>query len=115
MANPVVHFEIIGNEATQLQNFYRNVFSWELAPEPNANGYAVVQNGGITGGIGACPVTAGHVTFYVGVDDIDASLRAIEDLGGKTLRGPIELPNNRGKFAHFEDPQGHMLGLVQPA
>jgi predicted enzyme related to lactoylglutathione lyase len=119
VANQVVHFEVIGTDAAQLRTFYSQAFGWNLASEPNTgDSYAVVENGGsLTGGIGACPdgEYPGHVTFYVGVEDITSSLQAVERFGGKTLRGPIPLPNSRGQFAHIEDPQGHMIGLVQPA
>lgn len=119
MANPVVHFEIMGRDAAQLREFYGNAFGWNANPEAGTDGcYSVVENGGsITGGIGACPGHDydGHLTFYVATADIAEALRTVERLGGKTLRGPMELPNNRGSFAHFEDPAGHMIGLIQPA
>ncbi len=118
MANPVVHFEIIGSNAAQLREFYGRAFGWNVATEPNTGDhYAVVENAGLTGGIGSCPGRdyAGHVTFYVCVDDIVASLQNVERLGGKTVNGPMDLPNGRGQAAHFADPQGHMIGLVQPA
>lgn len=118
MSNTVSHFEIIGTDATALQRFYSQAFGWTLNAEPGAQGYAVVENGGpISGGVGGCPIDgyAGHLTFYIAVDDIAGTLRTLESLGAKTLNGPAELPNGRGRFAHFEDPQGHMVGLVQPA
>ena len=119
MANPVVHFEVMGKDGAQLRTFYGQAFGWHLAPEAGTNdSYAVVENGGsITGGVGSCPEGnyEGHLTFYVATANIAETLRTVERLGGKTLRGPMELPNNRGSFAHFEDPAGHMIGLIQPA
>lgn len=119
MANPVVHFEIMGKDAAQLREFYDKAFGWSSTPEAGTDGsYAVVENSGsITGGIGACPDHdyAGHLTFYVATADIAQALRTVERLGGKALRGPMDLPNDRGKIAHFEDPAGHMIGLIQPA
>lgn len=31
MPNPVVHFEIIGQDAEALQQYYRDLFGWSLA------------------------------------------------------------------------------------
>lgn len=52
-------------------------------------------------------------TYYIGVDDIDRSVAAINDNGGKVLNGPMEIPG--GEFAVFGmDPQGASFGLVGP-
>lgn len=116
MASPVVHFEIIGKDAQGLRKFYSEAFGWQPQAIGGPADYAIVDNGeGIRGGIGQCPDGgyAGHVTFYVQVADINAALRDVERLGGKSRMEPMPLPNG-GQFAHFEDPQGHMIGLVQP-
>lgn len=113
MANQVVHFEIIGKDAPALRDFYQQAFAWKMNAIGGPADYALVENAGIGGGIGSCPQgTDGHVTFYVSVDDIDASLRKVESLGAKKLSGPWPIPTG-GKIATFEDPQGQMVGLVQ--
>jgi hypothetical protein len=64
MANPVVHFEIIGKDAPKLREYYRALFDWEadtnsdVAPEVSASGnYGFIDKSaeddvGIPGGIG---------------------------------------------------------------
>jgi predicted enzyme related to lactoylglutathione lyase len=32
MPNPVVHFEMIGNDQSLLEGFYRDVFDWKITP-----------------------------------------------------------------------------------
>ena len=56
--------------------------------------YAMVdkEDGGIGGGIGQAPDGNGHVTFYVGTDDPQATLDKAEQLGGKTILPVTELP-----------------------
>jgi predicted enzyme related to lactoylglutathione lyase len=109
-----VHFEVVGRDATALQRFYKNVFGWEI--KPVMPGYAMVHpgaEGGIDGGIGAAPDgSPGHVTFYVEVEDLSAALRKIEDLGGRTLMGPEDVPDGPS-IAMFADPEGHVVGLVK--
>ena len=113
MANPVVHFEVLGKDAEALQAFYRQVFDWALNPVMPT--YAMVStgvDGGIAGGVGSPPDgSAGHVTFYVQVDDLAAALRQIESAGGRTVQPPMDVPNGPS-IALFADPEGHIVGLV---
>ncbi len=117
-ANRVVHFEILGRDARALRKFYADAFGWSLGPpDESPLQYSMVHHGdgaGIDGGIGKAPEGPGHVTFYVGVDDIAASLKAIEELGGKTVQPATPLPSG-GAFAMFSDPEGHVVGLVKDA
>jgi predicted enzyme related to lactoylglutathione lyase len=112
MANHVVHFEIIGTDASALRDFYQKAFDWQLNPIGGPADYALVANAGIGGGIGSCQGSQGHVTFYVSVDDIKSALNKVESLGAKNLSGPYPIPTG-GQIATFEDPQGQMVGLVQ--
>jgi uncharacterized protein len=114
-SSPVVHFEILGQDAPALRNFYSEAFGW--APGPAEEGlmeYSMVHlkdQGGIDGGIGRAPLGTGHVTFYVGVADTQAALDRIGRLGGRTVQPPTQLPGG-ATFALFADPEGHVVGVV---
>ena len=68
---------------------------------------------GIGGGIGAGDESRRHLTFYVSVANINAALATIEVSGGKKGFGPHPIPDG-GMIAGFFDPEGHLIGLVQP-
>ncbi len=53
-----------------------------------------------------------YVTVYVQVDDLKKHLSKAETLGGKTLVPPVEIPT--GRFAWLADPDGNIMGLLQP-
>ena len=114
MPNPVVHFEVLGADAGALQAFYGKVFDWQLNPVMPT--YAMVstgEDGGIAGGVGATPEGgAGHVTFYVQVDDLAGALEQIESAGGRTVQPPMDVPDGP-TIALFADPEGHVVGLVK--
>ncbi len=114
MSNPVVHFEVVGKDAGALQSFYKDAFDWKV--ESFDANYAMAlpgAEGTINGGIGATPDgSAGHVTFYVEVEDPDATLARIEGLGGSRVMGPMEVPGGP-TIALFSDPEGHVVGLVK--
>ena len=83
MSNPIVHVEVVGKDAEALQGFYRDAFDWQM--QPSGPDYAMAHpgvEGGIDGGVGASPEGGeGHVTFYVEVGDLEATLGEIESLG----------------------------------
>ena len=111
MSNPVVHFEVLGKDQKLLEEFYKSIFDWEI--EPAMEGYSLVKTGsGIGGGIGAMGEGRVHVTFYVAVDDVAAALALIESKGGLKAFGPHPIPDG-GIIAGFNDPEGHLIGLVQ--
>jgi len=111
MTHPILHFEIVGKDQQLLENFYRDVFDWKI--ESVMPGYSLVDTGsGIGGGIGTSGNGASHVTFYVGVADIQAAMATVERKGGTIAFGPQAIPDG-GRIACFHDPEGHLIGLVQ--
>jgi uncharacterized protein len=120
MGQPVVHFEVVGKDGTRLQQYYSELFGWELSAD-NEYHYGVVarednlgRNGvGIGGGVGQGPEGYdGHVTFYVAVPDVEEALQKAESLGGKRVMGPEEIMG-RIILGQFTDPEGHLVGVIQ--
>jgi predicted enzyme related to lactoylglutathione lyase len=119
MGAPVVWFEVAGRDLDALRKFYSGLFGWKIeldssAPMP----YGLVDTGaegGIPGGVYAPgePV-GGYVSFYVGVDDLEASLRHAEELGAKVAQPPTPLADGT-RIAMVNDPEGHRIGLLQRA
>ena len=115
MTRPAVaRFEVTGRDAGALQRFYAALFDWRIQEGAKGSGFGVVEPGdnGVSGVIGpARDGTRGHVTFYVEVDDLAAYLARAEELGGKTLVTPTNVPEFNLTFAFFADPEGHVIGL----
>lgn len=112
MANPVVHFEVIGTDGARLQRFYGEVFAWEIDAN-NPMNYGMVRGSEheIGGGIGGGDQGQG-VTFYVEVPSLEDALSRIEERGGRTVMPPSDVPGGP-RMAQFEDPEGNRIGLVQ--
>ena len=122
MGQPVVHFEVIGNDGEKLQRYYSALFGWEIDSD-NPMNYGIVQRDGnvnadgvgIGGGIGAGPEGySGHVTFYVEVPDVEAALAKAESLGGSRMMGP-DVVAEGVEIGLFNDPEGHVVGVVKSA
>jgi uncharacterized protein len=54
----------------------------------------------------------GHVTFYVEVPDVEASLAKAEELGGSRVMGPDEVMEGL-VIGMFTDPEGHTIGVIR--
>jgi len=118
MPDPVVHFEIISPDASNLHRFYGSVFGWKIAVD-NPFGYGMVDTRtpgrGINGGIGApLPGGRGHFTIYVQVPNIDAALSRVITEGGRIAMSKTTVPNGP-TLAQFFDPAGHLMGLIEGA
>jgi predicted enzyme related to lactoylglutathione lyase len=113
MAQPVIHFEVVGQDAKALQNFYSSLFDWKINAD-NQMSYGMVEagEGGIAGGVAATMDGQPNVTFYVQVPDLQAALDKAEKLGGKTLMPPMDVPDGPS-IAQFTDPAGNRIGLVK--
>ena len=115
MANPVVHWEISGRDKKKLQKFYSALFDWKVDIHEEMDGYGLVegQEGGIGGGISGTQAGAPpSVTFFVQVEDLQASLDKAESLGGKTVMPPTPIPGV-GSFAMFQDLEENAIGLFK--
>ena len=126
MGQPVVHFEVIGQEPAGLRRFYGELFGWEFdtsspvaaeVSEPENYGFAdpgrTGDGAGIPGGVGGGAAYDPHVLFYVGVPDVEAALRHAERLGGTRRMGPARAPAGL-VVGHFTDPGGNLIGVAGP-
>jgi uncharacterized protein len=120
MGQPVVHFEIIGKDPEKLHSYYSDLFGWEIDSD-NPMNYGIVQRDGnvspdgvgIGGGIGQGPEGYdGHVTFYIGVSDVEEALAKAESLGGSRIMGP-EKVMEQVEIGLFKDPEDHVVGVVK--
>lgn len=127
MAEPVVHFEIIGQDPARLRKYFGELFGWEFdtsaavsaaVSEPANYGFVnrvTTSDGtGIPGGVGGGTGYDAHVLFYVGVPDVEAALRKAESLGGTRRMGPERAPTGL-VVGHFTDPEGNLIGVAGTA
>jgi uncharacterized protein len=116
MGQPVAYFEITSTEPEKIRSFYTAMFGWSAEPDPDMDGYAMVDTGAgpdaVGGGIGPsqAPGDTG-VKIYVRVDDLEGALARVGELGGEALAPPMELPGGYGRIAVAADPDGNPVGL----
>ncbi|MBT1004432.1 VOC family protein [Paenarthrobacter sp. DKR-5] len=121
----VVHFEIPADDVARASEFYRTAFGWEMQPMPDME-YTLLMTtpvdekgqptraGSINGGMFKRTPENSHPVVTVDVEDIDAALEKIEELGGSTAmtKQPV---GEMGFTAYFKDSEGNLIGLWQNA
>jgi predicted enzyme related to lactoylglutathione lyase len=120
----VVHFEIQGTEPEILSRFYSALFGWKFSRWGDAP-YWLIETGpqgqaGINGGLlhrnGPAPAEGQSVNAFVctvEVPSIDEYLARAISLGGTVAVAKMAMPTV-GWLAYVKDPNGNILGLMQP-
>src|SRR5688500_13689095 len=126
MPNPhgsFIWYELITPDPDAAKAFYDSVVGWDIGPpSQDEMQYREIKrgDGGFAGGVmrltdemkshGARPAWVG----YIGVDDVDQSVAAIEQGGGKVLMPAFDIPNV-GRIAMVADPQGAPFYVMRGA
>jgi predicted enzyme related to lactoylglutathione lyase len=98
--------------------FYGSLFHYDYEPLPEVE-YRLVKVGGeVVAGMWRIgpPVpedTPPQWLNYFHLDDVDAGLARVKELGGEVLRDPVDSPY--GRWAPVRDPQGGTFALIRSA
>jgi predicted enzyme related to lactoylglutathione lyase len=113
-------FELHTRDYDAALDFYRNVFRWDthaISDTPEFR-YTTLRDGeswlaGVMDASGFLPDgVPAHWSVYFGVDDTDAALAKIVDLGGSIVMPAEDTPY--GRLAAAADPTGARFKLVAP-
>lgn len=125
MSGSVVHFEIPADNVKRAQAFYSKAFGWQANPIPGMN-YTMLgttpsdhngrptEPGAINGGMGKRNGPLKNPVVTIGVDNIEASLETVKNLGGKVVQKKQQV-GDMGFSAYFKDTEGNVIGLWQAA
>lgn len=114
--HPICHIELAAKDQAQSARFYSDLFGWQTQHIPEMSYTTFAATGGPGGGflkIGEHEVKEGDIHVFVATDNIGATLKRAESLGGKTLTGESEIPHV-GWFAVLADPAGTTMCLFKP-
>jgi predicted enzyme related to lactoylglutathione lyase len=108
----VIHAEIRSADPDATRAFFAELFGWTYS-DGAFPGYSFVETGvegAIPTAIGPLQGGADSVLFFVGVQDVEATLKRAEELGGKTIQPTQTVPGV--SFGVFADAQGHVVGVA---
>ena len=111
-------FELFTRDYDKTLDFYRDVFKWNMQTQGDTPEfrYTTLTEGeqnraGIMDATQFLPEgSPAFWSVYFGVDDVDAALARIEELGGKVLQPAQDTPY--GRLAQAADPTGTPFKLV---
>lgn len=105
------YVEIPTDDADRSSRFYARVFGWSL--RQRGDGAIAFDDGGEISGVfieGRRPQDEHGFTWFVMVDDAEASVATIEAEGGVIVS---PLGSSEEITALFRDPSGNVLGVYQ--
>ena len=112
--------ELGSQDLEAAKKFYTELLGWKLS-ESQAAGMnyteIVVGDKHIGGMYQITEETGGkdrpsNWMSYVAVDDVDTSAKRTEELGGKVIVPPMDIPNV-GRFCVINDPTGAAISLIK--
>jgi uncharacterized protein len=111
------HFAINADDTPRARRFYEQVFGWTFTPWGPPGFYQAKDAGdGLLGAlqgrrdIGGVKMPGMEITF--GVEDITATIAAIEANGGAILMPPFTI-DGVGDLIFFRDSEGNVAGAMQ--
>jgi len=120
MSNALINWlEIPVTDMDRAMRFYETVFESKLCR--NTRGHmdlAVFTHaesaGALVAGERYRPSAFYGPVPYLNAPQLDDVLARVAYAGGRTVQGPVELPNNMGRYAHITDSEGNRIGLHEP-
>ena len=112
MGHPVIHAEIRSADPDAARAFFGELFGWTYT-EGAFPGYTFVKpafEGALHTAIGPTQGGAPTALFFVGVEDVEATLARAEELGGTIVQPAQQVPGVT--FGVFADPLGHTVGVA---
>lgn len=112
MPHPVVHAEIRSVDPDATREFFSQLFGWKYS-DGAFPGYTFVDvgaEGTLPTAISPLQGDADTVLFFIGVQDVAATLQRAEELGGRIVQPAQEVPGVT--FGVFADAQGHVVGVA---
>lgn len=115
-----IWYELMTSDLEAAEAFYKAVMGWTMRSHDGPIPYRLAGPGAEpVAGLMAIPEDAkAHGARpgwlgYIGVSDVDETVRRIEAAGGKTHRAPMDIPGV-GRFAVVADPHGAVFQLLAP-
>lgn len=111
--------ELITTDLNSAKKFYGELLGWTFIETETiyGNPYLLIHKEGTM--LGGMMLKDGNVSDdvipcwdpYITVDDVEASAKRVENLGGEVILPPTDIPKV-GRFCVIKDPQGISLNLI---
>jgi predicted enzyme related to lactoylglutathione lyase len=110
--------EVVTSDPELTKTFYTKVFDWSVScvPQGDLGTYWMLNNGSVgVAGVRPAPPLPTHQAFwlcFVAADDVDESALRAEQLYGRVLTDPLDVPGF-GRFSTLADPLGGVFAILK--
>ncbi len=116
MPAAIRHVAINAQNTGRARAFYEKVFGWTFTPWGPPGFYTTKDPGGVEAAIQGRRTIEDHempgIEVTLGVEDLEATIAAIEANGGTVLMAPYHI-ETVGRLIFFRDPEGNVAGAMQ--
>jgi predicted enzyme related to lactoylglutathione lyase len=112
-------YDLMTSDVGAAKSFYSEVIGWKSTKWQQGDYEMWTVGEQAIGGMMLLPDEARkmgappHWLAYIETDDVDATAKKTEKLGGRVYRSPTDIPTV-GRFAVLADPQGAMFAAFKP-
>ncbi|MBN1209188.1 MAG: VOC family protein [Myxococcaceae bacterium] len=112
-------YDLMTSDLAAARSFYSQVIGWKTQKWEQGDYEMWTVDGQALGGMMPLPdevKKAGgppHWLAYIETDDVDATAKRAQQLGGQVHRPPTDIPSV-GRFAVLADPQGAAFAIFKP-
>jgi predicted enzyme related to lactoylglutathione lyase len=112
------HFAINADDVQRARSFYEGAFGWTFEPWGPPDFYQIRNAGqGVLGALQGRRELVPGVRMHgyeasLGVEDLKATIAAIEAGGGRIVMQPYRI-ESVGELIYFEDTEGNLVGAMQ--
>ncbi len=110
--------ELTTRDVASASAFYHGLFGWEvqMTPSPAGDYISFTNQGRMAAGMLTMPAEWGEMPpawgVYLAVADCDATVQQAQELGGKVMMPPTDVPET-GRMAVLQDPQGAVFSVIK--
>ncbi len=112
----IVHFEIPVDDAAHASAFYQQALGWEVTGFGEMEYWLVKAGDPAEPGADGALIARGYLhqtpVLIAGVEDLNDTLRRVEQAHGEILQGKLPIPGV-GWSAYFRDSEGNAIGVFQ--
>lgn len=109
--NSLCHWEIPATDLKRSKDFYARLFGWRMTDFSEEYIMFAVEEGPGGGIFKVEKMPEPGIDVYIKVKDIPATLKRVEELGGRIEKPKTEIGGGFGYYAFFRDPCGCRVGI----
>ncbi len=117
--NDFCFVDLATEDLGKAKKVYGSLFAWtfeEMNMGEQGPYVSIKAGGGPGAGMYVKPTPGAPTAWtpYVQVDNLEATVEKVKELGGGVVIPPTQIPHDMGAFSIIRDPSGGVIGVYKP-